>query len=571
MKKIFIPALLWLGITNAADLSIFPINKAKFLAGTKFDLLIQCDKCKDPNIDIQVNGVPATKFFKKEVKLYEDNGTKYYRINEASFEKAGNFKVSAKSDGTSKYVDYNVVTTTSKSPKKAKNVILYIGDGMSLQAKQMARILSKGIVEGKYNGLLEMENLENMALITTSGYDSLTTDSANSASAYATGHKSVVGAMGVYADNTKDALDDPKVENISEILQRTKNMSIGLVTTSSVTDATPAAMVSHTRDRGEQNFIALDMLRLKPEVILGGGLRYFLPKEDKDSKRTDSNDLLKMFKEAGYELSFDKNDLEKIASKNPKKILGLYNLNHMNVYLDREVLKNKEVLGRFDAEPNLMQMTKNALNILSKNKNGFFLMVEGASIDKQLHAMDWQRSAYDAIEFDKAVGLGKEFAKKNGDTLIIVVADHAHGASITGTYHEMDGKSGREAVRTYQDSTFPTFEDKDGDGFPDNPDPEVTLAVQFANHPDYNASYRLREKPDPINIQDSKGKNIANPAIKGEFYKGNIPMIEDQETHAADDVVLMSGGVGSEYFKGVMDNTEVFFGIMQALGINPTK
>ena len=313
------------------------------------------------------------------------------------------------------------------------------------------------------------------------------------------------------------------------------------------------------------------MLRLKPEVILGGGLRYFLPKENKDSKRTDSNDLLKMFKEAGYEVSFDKNDLEKIASKNPKKILGLYNLNHMNVYLDREVLKNKEVLGRFDAEPNLMQMTKSALNILSKNKNGFFLMVEGASIDKQLHAMDWQRATYDAIEFDKAVALGKDFAKKNGDTLIIVVADHAHGASITGTYHEMDGKSGREAVRTYQDSTFPTFEDKNGDGFPDNPDPEVTLAVQFANHPDYNASYRLREKPDPINIQDSKGKNIANPAIKGEFYKGNIPIIEDQETHAADDVVLMSGGVGSEYFKGVMDNTEVFFGIMQALGINSTK
>lgn len=98
-----------------------------------------------------------------------------------------------------------------------------------------------------------------MAVITTSGYDSLVTDSANSASAYATGHKSVNNAMGVYANSTKDPFDDPKVENIIELVKRTKGMATGIVSTSNITDATPAAMLSHTRRRAEQNFIAETM------------------------------------------------------------------------------------------------------------------------------------------------------------------------------------------------------------------------------------------------------------------------------------------------------------------------
>ena len=97
---------------------------------------------------------------------------------------------------------------------------------MSLPAREIARIMSKGMTNGKYNDLLAMEKLEHNCLITTSGYDSLTTDSANSASAYATGHKSVVNAMGVYADSTKDPFDDPRVENLSEILKRTRGIRL---------------------------------------------------------------------------------------------------------------------------------------------------------------------------------------------------------------------------------------------------------------------------------------------------------------------------------------------------------
>lgn len=171
---------------------------------------------------------------------------------------------------------------------------------------------------------------------------------------------------------------------------------------------------------------------------------------------------------------------------------------------------------------------------------------------------------------DKAVDLAQEFAKKNPDTLIVVVADHAHGASITGTYHELDGKTGREAVRTYADAKWPTFQDADGDGYPDNPDPSVTLAVQFANHPDTNVDYRFKQVPtDPAIMAGDKA--IANPAIKGEFAPGNIPAADSQEVHSADDILLNAQGPGAEYFNGVMDNTEVFFGIVRALGLDGNK
>ena len=198
-------------------------------------------------------------------------------------------------------------------------------------------------------------------------------------------------------------------------------------------------------------------------------------------------------------------------------------------------------------------------------------MVEGACIDKQLHVLDWQRAAYDNIEMDKAIGVAQKFAAQKNDTLIIVVADHAHGASITGTYHEKDGKTGREAVRTYADAKWPTFEDADGDGYPDNPDPSVTLAVQFANHPDYNENYRFKPVPTVPAVMGKDGKAIANPKISGELLRGNIPAKADQEVHSADDILLNAGGPGSEYFKGVMDNTEVFFGMVRALGLDGNK
>ncbi len=557
---------------EVSTINIMPIDRAKFLVGQKFDFAIEV-KTDSPAsaIEVMVNGVPAEVFFGKQgVTKFDKMST--YRINDVSLPQAGKIAVTVtvKTENGIEKRKINYEVPAEKIAKPAKNVILVVGDGMSLQARQMARILSKGITEGKYNNLLEMDKMSNLAIITTSGNDSLVTDSANSASAYSTGHKSSVNAMGVYADSTKDPFDDPKVENIIELVKRTRGMATGIVSTANITDATPAAMLAHTRKRSEQNFVAQEMLNPlhRPDVILGGGSRHFLPKNVPGSKRSDDRNLIEEFKGQGYTMATNKTELKQAGTTD--KLLGLFQLDNMDVYIDREVTKNPAVLGKFADQPTLMDMTKTAIDTLSKNKNGFFLMVEGACIDKQLHAMDWQRAAYDAIEMDKAVGIAKDFAKKNGDTLVIVVADHAHGASITGTYHELDGKTGRDAVRIYGDAGWTTFADADGDGFPDDPNPSVTLAVQFANHPDYYENYKFQEVPTSPAIM-ADGKAIANAKRSpqgGNLIAGNIPLSDSSEVHSADDVPLTAEGPGADYFKGVMDNTEVFHGIVRALGLD---
>ncbi len=550
-------------------IKVLPIDNAKFLQGQKFDFAVEV-KNGSTDVNVKINGKDAAAFFGKDATKTMEGTTAVYRIDDVSFANAGDISVEVKDGANERTARYAV--TNEKSKKRAKNVILFVGDGMSLQAREIARILSKGITEGKYNDLLNMEKLENMALITTSGYDSIVTDSANSASAYATGHKSVVNAMGVYENCTKDPFDDPKVENIIELAKRTRGMATGIVSTANITDATPAAMLAHTRRRAEQNYIAADMLTAKhrPDVILGGGSRHFLPLGTPGSKRKDNVDVIKSFEDLGYAFSGTREELLNTPAS-ADKLLGLYQLNNMDVYIDRQVMKNPKVLKGFTDQPGLVEMTEKAIGALSKNPNGFFLMVEGACVDKQLHVLDWQRAAYDNIEMDQAVGVAQKFASKNNDTLIIVVADHAHGASITGTYHELDGKTGREAVRTYADAKWPTFEDADGDGYPDNPDPAVTLAVQFANHPDYNENYGFKPTPTVPAVMGKDKKAIANPQISGELLRGNIPAAADQEVHSADDVVLNAGGPGSEYFKGVMDNTEVFFSMVRALGLDGNK
>lgn len=586
--------------SEASDIRILPVDTAKFWAGAHFDFDVEVSNAKNlQNVDVKVNGIPADKFFGKQAVVKDlGNGVTSYRIDDVDFSKTGKIAVTVNAKdslGTSTAsAGYEVVHETAQ--KKAKNVILFVGDGMSLQAREVARILSKGMTNGKYNDLLAMEKLEHNAVITTSGYDSLVTDSANSASAYATGHKSVVNAMGIYEDSTRDPFDDPKVENISEILKRTRGMSIGIITQAESTDATPAAMIGHTRRRANQDFLAKSYLDAyhRPDVIMGGGSSRYLPKSIPGSKRKDNDNIIQDFKDLGY--TFASTSREMMAAPSDKPLLGLFHTGTMNVYIDREMLKNPKVLKGFDDQPNLMDMTRKSLDILSKNPNGFFAMIEGASIDKQLHVMDWQRAAYDTIEFDKSIEYAEKWAKEHGDnTLIIVLADHAHGISISGTYHERDGRKGTEAVRVYANSIFPTFKDANHDGFPDNPDPDVTLAVQYANHPEYYENYHFMKTPTPPALavtetkeeavqngdkveyhQVSSASSKANPARihpgdPAELVPANTPKDDPQECHSADDILLNAGGPGSEYFHGTMDNTEVFFGMLRALGIDANK
>jgi alkaline phosphatase len=238
-------------------------------------------------------------------------------------------------------VNWEVFATAQ--PRRAKNVILFIGDGMSVAHRTAARILSKGWEEGRYSGELAMDDMSNMALISTSGSDSIVTDSANAAHAYTTGHKSCVNALGVYCAKNALTLDHPKVETISEVIKRRNGMAIGVVTNSEIEDATPASMVAHTRRRSDFNDIVKMFIDVKPDVIMGGGSPNFLPKTTPGSKRTDDLDFIAKFKEAGYTLATTKTEMNAAVAAGSKKLLGLYNTSNIDGAFDLRLAKKGSI------------------------------------------------------------------------------------------------------------------------------------------------------------------------------------------------------------------------------------
>src|SRR5262249_10432049 len=254
-----------------------------------------------------------------------------------------------------------------------------------LSHRVAARLLSKGIAEGKSRGKLAMDEMPHMALVATAGSDSIITDSANSASAYSTGHKSAVNAMGVYADRTKDPFDDPRVETITSLAKRKLNLAIGIVSNTEIEDATPAAMVAHTRRRAEYDQIVEQFFAAKPDVLLGGGSANFLPKGAPGSKRKDEVDYIARFRDAGYPFAATASELNALAAKpETRALLGLFATGNMDGALDRKFLKGGGV-KKFPEQPDLTEQLQAALNVLSRNEAGFFLMVESGMIDKYAH------------------------------------------------------------------------------------------------------------------------------------------------------------------------------------------
>ncbi|MFC2250828.1 alkaline phosphatase [Labrys portucalensis] len=556
-----------IGPSQAAG--IYPLDRATILAGSPFDFKAEfAGTVKPEDVRVTVNGQDYKGVFGKDVEFVASEKGKDDKdlgsavlLRGLTLSVPGSYKVEVSAGGQSRSVTWDVFGTAATP--KAKNIIFLLGDGLTVANRTGARIMSKGMTEGKANGRLAMDDLDHMAFIGTSSTDAIATDSANTMSAYMTGHKTAVNALGVYADRTPASLDDPRVETIAEALRRTGKKSIGVVSTAEIEDATPAAVVSHTRKRADKAEIVGMFYDVKPEIILGGGSAYFLPKSTTGSKRKDDKDYIQLFKDAGYTLATDKDSLAAASGTNTGKILGLFHTGNMDVALDRNLLK-KGTVGKFPNQPGLVDMTQSALDQLSKNPEGFFLMVEAASVDKMSHAQDGERSLYETIEFDKAVGVAREFAKTHPDTLIVVTGDHTHSMSVIGTIDDSKpGTDMREKVGIYAEAGFTNYEDKDGDGYPDKIDPSKRLAVVYGNYPDHYETFSPKlDGPYEPAIQNEKKEYVANPAYKdvpgAVFVQGNIPRNNDSTAHAVDDIVLQATGPGAEGFKGYLEESDVY-------------
>ena len=552
------------GAAQAA--TVYPLDRATILAGSPFDFKVELGKqVKAEDIKITVNGQDYKTVLGGEAKFVElEKGKEDKALGSAiilrglTIAAPGEYKVEVSAGDEKKSVTWNVYSTGTAP--KAKNVIFLIGDGLSVAHRTAARIMSKGMTEGKANGRLNMDDLDRMAFIGTSATDSITTDSANTMSAYMSGHKGAINSLGVYADRTPDTLDDPRVETLGEALRRQTAKSIGIVTTSELQDATPAAVVSHTRRRDDKAEITGMLFDVKPDVVLGGGSAYFLPQATAGSKRKDDKDYVKMFQDAGYKLATDKTELSAAAGANDGKILGLFHTGNMDTTLDREFLK-KGTVGKFPAQPGLVEMTKVALDTLSKNQEGFFLVVEAANIDKMTHPLDNERAVVDTIEFDKAIGVAKEFAASNPDTMIVVTGDHTHGITIVGTVDDtVEGTDMREKVAG---RGFTNYVDANNDGYPDNIDVSKRLAMFVSNYPDHYETFRPKlDNPFTPAVQNEKKDFVANEAYKdvpgAVFVQGNLPKNQASGAHTVDDVVLQAAGPGAEGFKGYMEQSDVY-------------
>jgi alkaline phosphatase len=578
IKPVTIALGLLLSASAADAQTVYPIDRAEILSGAQFDLKVEFpDKVDPAKLKVTVNGQDYAAAFGRAGTFVEREDGKDQSaliLRDVTLTAPGPVVVEASDGERSGKVTWTVYDT---GPRKAKNVILFIGDGMSPSHRVAARLLSKGIAEGKSLGKLAIDDMPHMALVATAGSDSIITDSANSASAYATGHKSAVNAMGVYADRTKDPLDDPKVETIANLVKRRLNMAVGVVSNTEIEDATPAAMVAHTRRRAEYDQIVEQYFAAKPDVLLGGGSANFLPKAA-SGKRKDDVDYIARFREAGYPLATTAGELNALATKSEtRRLLGLFAAGNMDGALDRKFLKGGGV-KKFPEQPDLTEQVQAALNVLSRNEAGFFLMVESGMIDKYAHLLDMERAVYDTIMLDNAVRLARDWASKRGDdTLILVVADHNHPNSLVGTINDDMSTTPnvpfRERVGVYDKAGFPNYPAPDADGYPSRVDVSRRLAIFSASLPDHYETFRpkLDDPNEPTVKGDDPATFKANEKYKGVpgavLRPGNLPAMVGASVHSGEDVILTATGPGSERVRGSMDNTEVFRVMAEALGL----
>jgi alkaline phosphatase len=518
--------------------------------------------------------------------------------------------------------------TPSHDSGTAKNIIILLGDGMGAAHRTAARIMAKGYAQGMAQGKLAMDTFPHTGMVMTASLNSIVTDSAPGMSNYVSGNKAQNNMEGVFPDDTTDAFDNPRFEYLSEYLHRIKGTRLGIVTTADVFDATPAANAVHTGNRGNGSGIVDQFLDDRGltglTVLMGGGRKWFLPNSlnstpssaataaaqapngSQRKKSTDyvlpmdivngwgaavgaldnSRDLIADFLAAGYAYAPDKTAMD--AAGVPDKLLGLFSFSNMNVAFDkingRRATTSLVYDYGFPDQPMLDEMTDKALKVLNKNNaNGFVLMVEGASIDKQAHLMDSDRWILETIEFDRAVQKAKDFATANPDTIVIVTADHeCSGAAIIGASLNTQPASSA-SVGTYDAASFPKYT-IDPDGYPHTTDVSGKMLIGYGANADRYETWLSSEQPS----QDSQQPFVWGGALAGYTCGANAnagsqcaaagssnvrnvhtgylvsgQVSGDQAVHTATDIPLSAYGRGASLFAGYFDNTDVFFKLGQ--------
>lgn len=436
---------------------------------------------------------------------------------------------------------------------KAKNVILFLGDGMGISTVTAGRIYDgqlKG-VDGESNAL-SFETLSYAALSKTYSHDTQVTDSAAGITAIMTGVKTrnkIIGLTGAAIGEKCETEKGAAVETLAEIA-KANGKAAGVVTTTRVTHATPAGAYAHTayrdwegdadmpaealqagcKDIARQLIEAPNALRL--DVVMGGGRSRFLP-EDKDGKRGDGRDLTaEWLKAEGAGSSYVTTvDQLKAIPADTKHVLGLFAAEHLPYEVERATLGQ--------GVPTLAEMATSAVDVLSRNPNGYFLMVEGGKIDMGSHLGNARRTLSETVEFSKAIAavLAKVDLK---DTLVVVTADHSHGLVISGYAPRnspilgVSGNEGEPAIAA-DGKTYTTLMFATGPGGPLGNDTRADPA---------------KEDLDDVDYRQQAVVNLGSAA------------------HAGEDVGIFADGPQAYLLRGVVEESYIFQVMRHAFGFD---
>jgi alkaline phosphatase len=454
--------------------------------------------------------------------------------------------------------------------RKAKNVILFVGDGMGVSTVTAARIL-----EGQLNGKpgeenrFSFENFPNLALSKTYSADQQTSDSAPTMTAMITGYKAREGQLSVNHLTPRGECSAAVIaaNSVPTLLEQAAaaGKATGVVSSARITHATPAATYSHTAVRdweadsnipascgttGVVKDIARQLIEVSPavrnslKVALGGGRTYFMPKTSFDpeytttkGRRNDGRDLTAEWvstRGAKAAYAWNKAQFDAANPATTDYLLGLFEPSHVQYEADRA----NDPAG----EPSLTEMTEKSINMLKKNQSGFFLHVEGGRIDHAHHAGNANRALLDTIELAKAVKKAVKMTDPN-ETLILVTADHSHVFTIAGYPHRGNDILGLTKEVPAVDGN-PTAPSKAGDGMP-----YTTLGYQNG--------------PGAVSGARADLTSVDTTAL-GYMQQAVVPM--GSETHAGEDVAIYATGPKSHLVHGSMEQNWIYHVMKEAFG-----
>ncbi len=470
--------------------------------------------------------------------------------------------------------------------RPAKNAILFLGDGMSLDTVVAARIL-----EGQRRGepgeenLLAFESFPHVALVKTYNTDQQVPDSAGTMSAIMTGVKTRSGVIsmdervtpGVYAE-------DLEAHSVPTLLEQAeeRGLSTGVVTTTTLTHATPAACYAHAPDRSWQVDGRLPAAALRAgfpdiarqlvefphgdglEVALGGGRSFFVPEDVEDPEdpeatgvREDERDLtqewLRRRPRSAY--VWNAEQLAAVDAGGTDHLLGLFAPENMSFEFERE-----------KGEPSLSEMTARAIEVLARNPKGFLLMVEGGKIDHAHHDGNAYRALTDTIELSNAVRTALALVDP-AETLVVVTADHGHTMTIGGTPTRGNPILGKVVENDDQGEPLPDLA-RDATGAP-------YTTLSYANGPGYTGAdadqpegpkHWTKEGPSRQRGVTEGPPDLTEIDTTAPDYLQTAAVPLSSETHSGADVPVYATGPGAPLFHGVQEQSYLYYAIADALG-----